>query len=381
MPNIYAVAHAVLSPLGNTAEENFEAVLNYTSGIRQQEDPAISPAPFWASRLGNRQWEALDQLKSGIPNGLSPFELMCAYVVKQALSQTRIGAAAEDCILILSSTKGNIEWLQQESDERINLSTSAKRLSSCFGFSQPPMVVSNACISGSLALTIAGRMLEAGKCKHAIVVGCDRLSGFVLQGFQSFRAIADEVCRPFDAQRKGINLGEAAACIILSASDQAGLSAPLALLAGAGLSTDANHLSAPSRTGKELAAAIGQAYAMAGISSAQLGMISAHGTGTLFNDEMEAKAIHLAGAGQVPLHSFKSYVGHTLGAAGIIESVIACSAMQEQLILPSLGYETSGVADLVKVATGVQPAAYDYLLKTASGFGGCNAALIWKRYH
>lgn len=311
---------------------------------------------------------------------LSPFEQMCLYVAEEALAATHIDVRGNDCLLILSTTKGNIEWLNHQPDERISLHGSATLLGKRLGLSNTPLVISNACISGSLALIAAMRMLTAGRYRHVIVVGCDRFSSFVYSGFHSFHALAEGLCRPFDAQRKGINLGEAAACMILSADAAAGMEDPLALLAGGGVSNDANHLSGPSRTGEELAAAIRQAMQQAAVTPQQIGMISAHGTATVFNDEMEAKALNLAGLQQVSLHSFKSYAGHTLGAAGILESAIACMAMQQDLLPASLGYEEPGVSTPVRVQTGVAQARYDHILKTASGFGGCNAALVWKKY-
>jgi 3-oxoacyl-[acyl-carrier-protein] synthase-1 len=306
---------------------------------------------------------------------------MCIYVIEEAIQKCNIDVGREDCILILSSTKGNIEWLGEQSDERISLQHSAKLIGSYFGMKTKPVVVSNACISGSLALITGARMIEAGKYKHAIVVGCDRLTSFVFSGFQSFKALSTEACRPFDKDRTGINLGEAAACIILSGNaPEYSEERPLAYLSGGGVTNDANHLSGPSRTGAELSEAINKAIKEASIDAANIGMISAHGTATVFNDEMEAKALHLSGLGNVPLHSLKSCIGHTLGAAGIIESIIACMAMNKDVLPASLNFNESGVSVNMNVINEMLHQKTEYILKTASGFGGCNAALIWKKY-
>lgn len=370
----------MLSPLGNTTEQSFQMVMSSKPAITQHEDAGISPQPFFAARLATDQLQMLQSRYGSGKSLLSPFEQMCIYTVGEALAKTGIQAQDEECILILSTTKGNIEWLGKQSDERISLSHAAKLIAAHFGFKHKPVVVSNACISGSLALIAGARMLEAGKYKHAIVVGCDRFSSFVFSGFQSFHALADGLCKPFDKERTGINLGEAAACIILSVEEQAGLERALAILAGGGVSNDANHLSGPSRTGAELSSAVDQAVAQAGIVSNAIGMISSHGTATVFNDEMEARALSLSGLSEVPLHSLKSYLGHTLGAAGIIESIIACKAMQEGLLPASLNYSERGVSEPVNVVTEATAQQTNYMLKTASGFGGCNAALIWKKY-
>lgn len=379
MQPVYSISHSILSPLGNTSEQCFATVMNGIAAIKRHEDNSISSQPFYAGKLLPDQMQMLHSRYGGSKEIYSPFEQMCIYAIQEALGKAEVNPEQEDCIFILSTTKGNIEWLGAQSEERISLFHSAQLIAAFFNMKQKPVVVSNACISGSLALITASRMLEAGKYKHAIVVGCDRLSSFVFSGFQSFHALADGLCKPFDKDRTGINLGEAAGCMILSVDKQAGMEEPLAILAGGGISNDANHLSGPSRTGAELSQAIDQAIMLAGINPANIGMISAHGTATSFNDEMEAKALNLSGVSTVPLHSLKSYVGHTLGAAGIIESIIACIAMQQGVLPASLGYEQSGVSERVHVQQQPEQRATDYLLKTASGFGGCNAALVWKK--
>jgi len=380
LQHIAVISHALLSPLGNTSRQCFGLVQRQSAAIREYHDSTLSPEPFFAARLSPDQLMML-QARYGAANVVySPFEQMCLYVIDEAIRESGIDAASEDCILVLSSTKGNIEWLGKKDDGRIALHESARLIASYFGLKNKPCVVSNACISGSLALVTAARYLGSGRYKHAVVVGCDRLSGFVLAGFRSFKALADGLCRPFDKDRNGINLGEAAACMVLSSEVHADAPSPLAYLLGGGVSNDANHLSGPSRTGTELSEAILAAMKEAHVEASDIGMISAHGTATVFNDEMEAKALHLAGLGKVPLHSLKSYTGHTLGAAGIIESVIACMAMQESILPVSLGYSEAGVSEPVQVVTESRVQETRYLVKTASGFGGCNAALVWGKH-
>jgi len=366
--------------MGINSAQCFEQVRRQATAVKQYTDASVSDAPFYAARLLPDQIMMLESRYRSDSEPLSPFEQMCIYVMEQALSQTNIDPASDDCVLLLSSTKGNIEWLNKESDERISLHHSAKLIAGHFSMKTKPVVVSNACISGSLALINGARFIESGKYKTAIVVGCDRFSSFVLAGFKSFKALAHEACKPFDKNRTGINLGEAAACIILSSNEEDALNRPLAYLSGGGVSNDANHLSGPSRTGEELSAAINTAIHQAGINFQQIDMISAHGTATAFNDEMEAKALHLSKVNTAPLHSLKSYVGHTLGAAGVIESIIACMAMNEGILPASLGFEELGVSENVNVIKETQQQETNYILKTASGFGGCNAALVWKKY-
>lgn len=374
MQAVYLIGRAAISALGNTLDEQFTKVVSGSSGLSLQEDQGITADKFWASRVSEAQWADIRESFSG--SGLySRFEMLCLAVARQAITESGIDATSSNTIFILSTTKGNIEALGQVPDAQIYLHYSAAKLQAYFKAFHQPLVVSNACISGSVAQMMAKRMLAAGLYQHAVVIGCDILSGFVFQGFQAFHAIASSACRPFDKNRNGINLGEASACMVLSVSGKkkTGLQ-----ISGAAASNDANHLSGPSRTGQELANAISLALAESGKQIAEVGMISAHGTATVYNDEMEAKALALAGLENVGLHSLKSFIGHTLGAAGIIESIMAGMAMEQQLLLPSLNFENSGVSVPVKVVTAIQPATFTTFVKTASGFGGCNAALVWE---
>ena len=380
MNTIYAISHSILSPLGNSSQQNFDAILQQQPAIKQQQDSLVSDRHFYAARLASSQTEMLQSRYSKSSQALSPFEQMCVCAIEEALNDLQIDVTSDDCILILSSTKGNIEWLGKQPDEQVGLQYSAQIISAYFGMKHKPLIISNACISGSMALIMGKRLLQSNRYKHAIVIGCDRFSGFVFSGFQSFHALADRLCKPFDKDRNGINLGEAAACIVLSSDKELAAEKPLAILSGGGLSNDANHLSGPSRTGAELANAIAQAMDEAIVKAEDIGLISAHGTATIFNDEMEAKALQLAKVNTKPMHSLKSYVGHTLGAAGLIESVIACMAMQASYLPASLGFVESGVPVDVNITTTATAADYNHLLKTASGFGGCNAALVWTKY-
>lgn len=374
--SVYAIGSNITSAIGLDTAAHWQAAVNKTSGVKAHDDKAMSNAPFWGSKLTCTQWE---NVRTAVNSSgkYSGFEQLAIYSVKDALSRLEQDIDLSETVLILSTTKGNIEWLEETEDADILLHNSAERIAKHVGVDTKPIVVSHACISGVVSLVYAQRLLDAGRYKHAIVVGCDRSTQFVLNGFQSFQAIADGPCRPFDADRKGINLGEAAATIILSTDNTS--YKPLAKLASGSSSNDANHISGPSRTGEELALSIKRTLEQAGLIASDIDMISAHGTATPYNDEMEAKAFGLADLLHAPLHSFKGYTGHTLGAAGILESAIVLESIQQQKLVPSLGYDSLGVSQSVKVCTEMQDAAINNVLKTASGFGGCNASIIWSK--
>jgi 3-oxoacyl-[acyl-carrier-protein] synthase-1 len=201
----------------------------------------------------------------------------------------------------------------------------------------------------------------------------------VVSGFQSLQAFSPERCRPFDADRKGINLGECAAAVVLTSRPEELNIEPRLRISGGGLSNDANHISGPSRTGEELAFAINQAMEEAALTSADIGFISAHGTATLYNDEMEAKAFTLAGMQQIPLNSLKGYFGHTLGAAGVLETALSAQSLLQDELITSAGFQTLGVTHPVNVIRSLESRSLECCLKTASGFGGCNAAIILQK--
>lgn len=372
---VYAIATNISSSIGLDVQAHWTAAANKSTGIREYEDAAYSSQPFYASKIDADKWQFIRaQTQSAV--SLSPFEQLAVFSARQAIDNCDDELSASDTIVILSTTKGNIEWLGHAEEQRLPLHYSASVIAAQLGLDKHmPVVVSQACVSGVTALTYALRFLQSGRYKNAVVIGCDRFTKFVLSGFQSFHAIAHAACRPFDAERKGINLGEAAATVILSTVS---IDAKAHLLSGA-TSNDANHISGPSRTGEELSMAINKALAEANITASQIDMVSAHGTATLYNDEMEAKAFGLSALNEKPIHSFKGYTGHTLGAAGILESAMIIESLQRQELIPSAGFETIGVPVALNITTAMQPAAIHYVLKTASGFGGSNATAVWGR--
>ncbi|MES2374968.1 MAG: beta-ketoacyl synthase N-terminal-like domain-containing protein [Bacteroidota bacterium] len=375
MPAVYIVADNIYSPVGTTTDENFERVKQGVSGIKKHSDPALADEDIYVSLFNLNESEKHNQFK------YSYFESLLIASIEESLANCDIKAADENTVLIVSTTKGNISLLETDPDNpdlqsRIALHTSAKLVADHFGFVNRPLVVSNACISGIMAILTGMRLIQSEQYENAVVVGADMISKFVLSGFQSFQAISAEPCKPFDENRTGITLGEGAATIILSSNPK--YADKIKVLGGA-VSNDANHISAPSRTGEELCEAIERTLTMSGLVAEDIDLISAHGTATSYNDEMEAKAIVLAGLETVPANSLKGYYGHTLGAAGLIESIISIRSLKENLILPTLGFDTMGVSNPINICTKLTPMRLKTCLKTASGFGGCNAAVVFSK--
>ncbi len=376
MKDVYCIADNIFSPLGSTTSHNFMQLINGVSGIQKQNNPSISTLPFFSCLFKVNQ-----PINSTLKTSYTKFENLLIASINDAILKSEINATNKKNILIISTTKGNISLLENginssSLQKRMALSTSANLVANHFQFINQPIVISNACISGLLAIIVGMRLIQSGQYENAIIAGADVISKFILSGFQAFQAISDAPCKPFDAARNGISLGEGAGTIILSANKKN--TSDLKILSGS-VSNDANHISGPSRTGHELQIAISKALQGAKLSEKDISFISAHGTATIYNDEMEAKAITLANLQNVPVNSLKGYYGHTLGAAGLIESIVSIHALAKNVILPTKGFSQLGVSTALNVTTALQKTSLQNCLKTASGFGGCNAAVIFSK--
>lgn len=355
----YIIADNIISPLGETSEENYLSVKAGRSGIRAYEPGTCNiPEGFYASLL------------------FEDFETLALKSAQKAIANARLELKGKRTAFILSSTKGNIE-------ENISLADSAQRIATQLGIDSQPIVVCNACISGLSALILGNRLIDSGLYDAAIVCGCDTPRQFILSGFQSLKALSPEPCRPFDMERMGLNLGEAAATLILSKNPIQGNSWRM----GDGfIRNDAFHISTPSKTADGLYLSIQRTLESftKEISStckqidmkAHLAFINAHGTATLFNDQMESVAIGRAGLSDLPTNAYKSFWGHTMGAAGILETIISMKAIDDDTILGTRGFSELGVSGKMNICAENRPTDKKGFIKMLSGFGGCNAT-IW----
>lgn len=362
----YIIADNIISPLGETSEENYLSVKAGRSGIRAYEPGTCNiPEGFYASLLfEDFETLALRSAQKAIANA------------QKTMGNAQLELKGKRTAFILSSTKGNIE-------ENISLADSAQRIANLLGIDAKPIVVCNACISGLSALILGNRLIDSGLYDAAIVCGCDTPRQFILSGFQSLKALSPEPCRPFDMERMGLNLGEAAATLILSKNPIQGNSWRM----GDGfIRNDAFHISAPSKTADGLYLSLQRTLESftKEISSAckqidmkeHLAFINAHGTATLFNDQMESVAIGRAGLSELPANAYKSFWGHTMGAAGILETIISMKAIDDDTILGTRGFSELGVSGEMNICAENRPTDKKGFIKMLSGFGGCNAT-IW----
>ena len=372
---IVRVAHNIISPLGMSTAENYAAVKAGRSELRRYEGKWGLPEPFVASLVDRDKVEqAFAAITDNKPYTI--FEKMIILSAWQAIREAGINTASDRVLFILSTTKGNVFLLDKREtgfpEERVLLGAAARQLVDFFHNPNAPIVVSNACISGVCAQIEAMRNLESGCFDYVVTVGCDVQSAFIVSGFQSFKALSPEPCKPFDANRCGLNLGDAAATIIYTRKDNA--SADEWMACRGAIRNDANHISGPSRTGEGSYRAL--RAVMNNAAAEDLAFVSVHGTATPYNDEMESIAIDRAGLIEVPIGSLKGYYGHTMGAAGVLETIISMEAVDDHTVLATLGYDDQlGVSHPVLVASTNRATAKRQFVKLISGFGGCNAAI------
>ena len=295
---IYRVADNIVCPLGEGSLAVYEAMRGGKSSSRLHEGCPGGIEPYFAS--------VFDEGCLTSEKGMTLFESLMARSICGALDQLAsrgfngLNPASDRVLFIVSTTKGNISLLRHEDgfsrDSRLLLGGSADVLRKSFGNPNRPIVVSNACISGLSAQIVASRQIESGKYDFVIVTGADLLCPFIISGFQSFKALSSERARSFDAARNGLNLGEAAATIIyaspeaaLNVGKAAMLNGKYVSMADGAIANDANHISAPSRTGEGLFRTLSTLLPV--LESRKAGLVCAHGTATAYNDAMEAAAL------------------------------------------------------------------------------------------
>jgi 3-oxoacyl-[acyl-carrier-protein] synthase I len=365
MRKAFIVADSTISPLGITSADNFRQVADGATGVEQILNPDFGSLPFYLSHCTNI-------IEAGSE---TRFEWLASTALSQLQKQIKI--PTHRTLFVLSTTKGNIELLEKgkPNHSRLPLHQVVDMLSKSIGI-EKNIVVSNACTSGVVAILLAKRQIENGNFDHVVVLGADVLSRFIISGFQSLNALSNALCKPFDAARIGLNLGEAAAAVLMTAFPDNFDSKYKVAVEGGAITNDSNHISGPSKTGEELALAIHQALDEAHVIASEIDFVSAHGTATRYNDEMESKAFYLANMSDTPSHSLKGNFGHTLGAAGVIETVMCVHSLINNELIPSFGFENNGVSKPMNLIRKKESKTIHKALKTASGFGGCNAAIV-----
>lgn len=379
MTKVYVSHTNIISSLGFNTETVVENIHNEVSGLQRIDDKSILPEPFYTSLIPTEKLQ--ETFKKLNPKGdYTRLEQMMISSLHKVIEASNI-ELNERVGLIISTTKGNIDTLDENNPfhkDRAYLSELGNQIKDFFHFKNDAIVVSNACVSGILAVAVAKRYIEQGEYDHVFITSGDVITEFILSGFNSFQALSSEPCKPYDANRKGINIGEVAASVLVT-KDANNLAAEAVSILGEGSCNDANHISGPSRTGEGLYRSMQSAFKQAGITAEEVDFISAHGTATMFNDEMEAIAFNRLQLGTTPLNSLKGYFGHSLGASGLVETIVGMHSLKNNTLYKSLGFENLGVTQPLHVITKTTNKHINRFLKTASGFGGCNTAVLFEK--
>ena len=396
----------MITPLGEGVGKNFSAILRGESGVTGTTDPRITQSALTAGIIPEEVYVNVRERLGARAKSLTRTEILTCGCLKSLIQslpqelQTALGNGRTG--IVVATAKGNISALEgrcgsgpfiPSDDDKVLFPSMTRCISEFSGVRESDIrIISNACISGVSAIVAARRMLLVGDYDMVIVVGADTQNRFITSGFASFKSLSPELCRPYDESRCGLNLGEAAGAMALTSMPvrwSCGLDGESGYVTidGGAVSDDANHISGPSRTGDGLFFAMRNAMKEAGVNAAGIDLLQMHGTATAYNDEMESKAACLAGVQDVPVQSLKPYFGHTMGASGVIETIIAAAEIQEGIIAGTKGYEKSGVSVPLNVSASNRlitrnlvmssPAGkINHCLKTASGFGGTNAAVL-----
>lgn len=378
-PTINIISDSIINSLGFITGEVFQKIVAGESGSKSIANFTLSEPSTMLSEINKELFLNLCSEK-GLSSAMEKFtffEQLMICSISCALEKTNIDVTSNDVLFVFSTTKGNIGLLDQSQQhlfepDRVHIWKSVKLITQFFKNPNQSIIISNACISGTQSILVAKNLLVTSQYKHIIVCGADTITPFVVSGFQSFKALSPEICKPFDLNRQGLNIGEGVGTMILSKNRPDCVS----IVTGA-VTNDANHISGPSRTGEGLFRAITKCIEY--IDTSEISFINAHGTATPYNDEMEAIAFDRASISEIPTNSFKANFGHTLGAAGVIETILAAHSIHNGVILPSLGYEECGVSININVSKKITTSDKKYALKTASGFGGCNVALLLQK--
>lgn len=346
-------------------------------------------------KLSNRQLEKALKLQ---PDTHSRTTLLGIWAIQEALQSLEQRIGHYNTAFINATSVGGMSDVENLYDEMISPDTNGKSqnyidsldcadctmsIARHYGLKGFLATISTACSSSANAILMGARMLQAGECDIAICGGTDALTRFTLNGFNALKNVDKAHCRPFDQNRNGLNLGEAAGYIIL-ANEGFILKEniqPLARFAGYGNTNEAHHPTAPSPDGSGALLTMQQALDNARIVPSQIDYINAHGTATLGNDLSEGNAMARLFENSVPpFSSTKAYTGHTLAASGVVEAIISCMAIREQAIPPNLRFETPmEEIDLAPAKDIVRDMPVRYVLSNSFAFGGNNVSLVFEK--
>ncbi|WP_177761852.1 beta-ketoacyl-[acyl-carrier-protein] synthase family protein [Flavobacterium sp. I3-2] len=386
----------IISSIGNSVEDNFNALIQQQTGISRLENfqsKHVNEIKVGEIKLTNEQ--LVEQLKLSQENTFTRTALLGAFAAKQAVENAGITDINEYKTGLISSTSvGGMDFTEKHFYEYLTDDSLAKYITShdagdssnkiaeYLGLNGFVSTISTACSSAANAVMLGARLINSGKLDRVIVGGTDALSKFTINGFKTLMILSDTYNKPFDDNRKGLNLGEAAAYLVLESEEmiQKTNKEVLAYVSGFGNANDAFHQTASSENGEGAFLAMQKAFKIAGLNPSDIDYINVHGTATPNNDLSEGRAIARLFENQVPdFSSTKPYTGHTLAAAAAIEAVFSVLAIQNNIVYPNLNFETPMQEFDLIPNTEVKSKEINHVLSNSFGFGGNCSTLIFSK--
>ncbi len=384
----------IISAIGKTVEENFRSLKELRPGISRIENiDTVHEGDIRVGEIKKTNRELAKYLNLDPGNNFSRTAMLGVIAAQQAVAHAGITDMREWRTGLVSATSvGGMdtteryfrEYPENEEIRRYILShdpgDSTHKIADALGIRGFITTISTACSSAANAIMLGAKLIQSGELDRVIVGGTDALSKFTINGFKALMILSDEANTPFDRDRKGLNLGEAAAYLVLEseAAIQAGNKKVLARLSGFGNSNDAYHQTASSENGEGATLAMQKALQVARLSPGDISYINVHGTATGNNDLSEGRAlIRVFGDRMPPFSSTKPYTGHTLAAAGAIEAVYSLLSLQHGLIWPNLNFRNPMAEFDLLPETTLQKRGIKHVLSNSFGFGGNCSTLIF----
>jgi 3-oxoacyl-[acyl-carrier-protein] synthase II len=369
MKRVFLTAAGMVSGLGSTLTENWQRL--------QNGQTAIKPITYFdTSAIDYRLSSAVPDLRTEQTNNF------VQELARRAIKQ--IETVPQNTFVIWTGIKGNAQYIESGlTQDTLHLPRHYRHwIEERYATTAGGMEVNAACASSAVGVALGAQRIALGEQSSVLVCGADLASRFVHLGFSALKALTATAARPFDENRDGLVLGDGATALLLMDEQTAGINGftKLAEISGWGISNDANHITGPARDGIGLILSIRQALEMAALDPEEVQALCAHGTATRYNDGMELTAVEtLFGSRRFPVFSVKGSIGHTLGAAGGIETALSAWALKHKTVLPTVGLQEAEERAKGRVSAEPQIFEGENILTTNSGFGGVNAALLLRK--
>jgi 3-oxoacyl-(acyl-carrier-protein) synthase len=387
----------IISSIGNSVEENYDSLINSKAGITTIENiETVHSNAIKVGEIKKTNQELIEELHLGKDNNFSRTALLGTIAAKQALKNAGISSINEYRTGLISATSvGGMDMTERHYNHFFdypetlkyikshNAGDNTDKIANELGLKGMVTSISTACSSAANAIMLGSRLIKSGKLDRVIVGGTDALSKFTINGFKTLMILSDGYNKPFDNERNGLNLGEAAAYLVLESDElvKKDNKKVLARVSGYANANDAFHQTASSENGEGAFLAMEKAFRVAQLQPNQIDYINVHGTATPNNDLSEGRAIaRLFGESEVPdFSSTKPFTGHTLAAAAAIEAVYSVLAIQNNVIFPNLNFKTPMAEFNLVPQTTLKHKNIEHVLSNSFGFGGNCSTLIFSK--